>query len=137
MVRGTAISLHTFGRLAIAFVALIALGTSPVFAQISTATMSGVVRDGTGGLIPGVTVTIKHTESGLTRTATTTENGGYRMPSLPVGPYEVTGEKLGFKQQVRRGVQPGVGEGDGFDRTAEGGGAGRAMTVAREGSLVR
>src|SRR5881409_274477 len=110
MVRGTGISLHAFGRLATAFVALIALGTSPVFAQISTATMSGVVRDGTGGPIPGVTVTIKHTESGLTRTVNTTENGGYRMPSLPVGPYEVTGEKLGFKQQVRRGVNLVVGQ---------------------------
>jgi len=136
MVRGTAISLHTFGRLAIAFVALIALGTSPVFAQISTATMSGVVRDGTGGLIPGVTVTIKHTESGLTRTATTTENGGYRMPSLPVGPYEVTGEKLGFKQQVRRGVNLVVGQEAVIDLTLEVGAAAEQVTVTEEAPLV-
>src|SRR5437870_8853904 len=136
MVRGTAISLHTSGRLAIGFVALIALGTSPVFAQISTATMSGVVRDGTGGLIPGVTVTIKHTESGLTRTATTTENGGYRMPSLPVGPYEVTGEKLGFKQQVRRGVNLVVGQEAVIDLTLEVGAAAEQVTVTEEAPLV-
>src|SRR5437870_1651325 len=136
MVRGTAISLHTSGRLAIGFVALIALGTSPVFAQISTATMSGVVRDGTGGLIPGVTVTIKHTESGLTRTATTTENGGYRMPSLPVGQYEVTGEKLGFKQQVRRGVNLVVGQEAVIDLTLEVGAAAEQVTVTEEAPLV-
>src|SRR2546422_7098754 len=53
MVRGTGISLYAFGRLATAIVAWIALGTCLVFAQISTATMSGVVRDGTGGVIPG------------------------------------------------------------------------------------
>ena len=76
-------SVHVFGRLGAAIVVLIALSSSLVFAQISMATMSGVVRDGTGGVIPGVTITIKHTESGLTRTLTTTENGGYRMPSLP------------------------------------------------------
>src|SRR5436309_10646515 len=119
MVRGTAISLHTFGRLAIAFVALIALGTSPVFAQISTATMSGVVRDGTGGLIPGVTVTIKHTETGLTRTLTTAESGGYRMPSLPVGAYEVSAEAPGFRKQVRSGINLVVGQEAVVDLTLE------------------
>jgi len=104
MVRGTDISLYAFGRSATAIVALIVLGTCLVFAQISTATMSGEVHDSTGGVIPGVTITIKHTETGLTRTVNTTENGSYHMPSLPVGPYEVTAEKLGFKQQVRRGI---------------------------------
>src|SRR2546428_3656204 len=43
-----------FRSLATAIVALIALGTCLVFAQISTATMSGMVRDGTGGVIPRV-----------------------------------------------------------------------------------
>src|SRR5438094_1987321 len=104
MVRGTGIHLYALGRLATAIVAWIVLGSCLVFAQISTATMSGEVHDSTGGVIPGVTITIKHTETGLTRTVNTTENGSYRMPSLPVGPYEVTAEKLGFKQQVRRGI---------------------------------
>src|SRR3989442_6499178 len=136
MVRGTGITLHAFGRLATAIVALIALGTCLVFAQISTATMSGMVRDGTGGVIPRVTVTLKHTESGLTRTVTTTENGGYRMPSLPVGPYEVTGEKLGFKQQVRRGVNLVVGQEAVIDVTLEVGAAAEQVTVTEEAPLV-
>jgi len=114
----------------------IALSSSLVFAQISTATMSGVVRDGTGGVIPGVIVTIKHTESGLTRTVNTTENGGYRMPSLPVGPYEVTGEKLGFKQQVRRGINLVVGQEAVIDLTLEVGAAAELVTVTEEAPLV-
>src|SRR5437016_11592756 len=95
-------ALHALVRLGAGTIGLIVLGTCLVFAQGSTAAISGVVRDATAGVVPGVTVTVKHTESGLTRTADTTENGGYRMLSLPVGPYEVTAEKLGFKQQIRR-----------------------------------
>src|SRR5437762_2801806 len=136
MVRGTAVSLYAFGRLATAIVAWLVFGSCLVFAQISTATMSGAVRDGTGGVIPGVTVTIKHTETGLTRTVTTTENGGYRMPSLPVGPYEVTGEKLGFKQQVRRGVNLVVGQEAVIDLTLEVGAAAEQVTVTEEAPLV-
>ena len=136
MARGMAASVHAFGRRGAAIVGLIALSTSLVFAQISTATMSGVVRDGTGGLIPGVTVTIKHTESGLTRTVTTTENGGYRMPSLPVGPYEVTGEKQGFKQQVRQGINLVVGQEAVIDLTLEVGAAAEQVTVTEEAPLV-
>src|SRR5207249_3009114 len=83
---------------------VIALTSGLVFGQEFSATMSGVVHDAGGGLVPGVSVTAKHTESGLTRTVITNETGSYRMPALPVGEYEVTAELSGFKQQVRRGV---------------------------------
>src|SRR5881296_1050934 len=129
-------SAHAFGRLGAAIVVLIALSSSLVFAQISMATMSGVVRDGTGGVIPGVTVTIKHTESGLTRAVTTTENGGYGMSSLPVGPYEVTAEKLGFKQQVRRGVNLAVGQEAVVNLTLEVGNVAEQITVTEQAPLV-
>src|SRR3989441_784849 len=84
--------------------AVIALTSGLVFGQEFSATMSGVAHDANGGLVPGVTVTAKHTESGLTRTVITNETGSYRMPALPVGAYEVTAELSGFKQEVRRGV---------------------------------
>jgi len=74
-----------------------------VFGQNFSAAISGVVRDATGAVLPGVNVTARHTESGLTRTVQSNETGDYRMPSLPVGAYEVTAELSGFKQQLRRG----------------------------------
>src|SRR5438034_9938211 len=83
---------------------LLLSGNGLVFGQEFSATMSGVVHDANGGLVPGVSVTAKHIESGLTRTVITSETGSYRMPALPVGEYEVTAELSGFKQQVRRGV---------------------------------
>ena len=136
MVRGTGSRLHAFRRVATAIVALIALATSLVLAQGATATMSGVVHDGTGGVIPGVTVTIKHTETGLTRTVQTAEDGGYRMPSLPVGAYEVTAEAAGFKRQVRSGVNLVVAQEAVVNLTLEVGGVTEQVIVSEDAPLV-
>src|SRR5215813_9973776 len=89
-----------FTRLAttlIGIVGVIALAGGLVFGQNFSAAISGFVRDSTGAVIPGTTVTAKHTETGLTRTVQSSEEGGYTMPALPVGGYEVTAEKPGFK----------------------------------------
>jgi len=64
MLRGVGIRLRSFGGFATAIVVLIALPTCLVFAQSSTATILGVVKDTTGALIPGASITVKHTETG-------------------------------------------------------------------------
>ena len=68
MARGTGVSLRVLGRFVTAIVAVIAFGTCLSFAQTSTATILGTVKDASGALVPGVSITVKHTESGLTRT---------------------------------------------------------------------
>src|SRR5712691_4296043 len=80
------------------FLALIALGTGLVFAQGSTATIIGTVRDVSGAVLPGTVVTVKHLETGLTRADEADSSGNFNIPSLPVGPYEVTAEKMGFRR---------------------------------------
>src|SRR5438874_10996158 len=87
----------------IGIVGVIVLAGGLVFGQNFSAAISGFVRDSTGAVIPGTTVTAKHTETGLTRTVQTSEEGSYTMRPLPEGSDEVTGEKTGFKQQARRG----------------------------------
>ena len=77
MVKSAATRLGSFGRFVTALVATIALGTSLVFAQTSMATILGTVRDTSGALVPGVSITVKHIESGLTRTVVSSERGGY------------------------------------------------------------
>src|SRR5439155_19706253 len=96
---------------------LLLSGNGLVFGQEFSATMSGVVHDANGGLVPGVSVTAKHTESGLTRTVITNETGSYRLPSHPVGQYQGTAELKGFKQQVRRGAKLAVAKQPGPHRT--------------------
>src|SRR6266516_1896583 len=136
MLDRTRTALHALVRLGTGTVGLIVLGTCLVFAQGSTATISGVVRDATGGVVPGVSVTARHSDSGLTRTVQSAEDGGYRMPSLPVGPYDVTAAKWGFKQQVRRGINLAVAQEAGVDLTLYVGAAAELVTVTEEAPLV-
>src|SRR5437762_6939658 len=136
MVRRMGVSLRVFGRFATAIVVLIALSTCLSFAQTSTATILGVVRDASGALIPGVSITVKHTESGLTRTAISSERGGYNLPLLPVGAYEITTTIPGFKQAVRTGINLVVGQEAVVDLTLEVGANAETVTVSEEAPLV-
>ncbi|HYR45197.1 MAG TPA: carboxypeptidase regulatory-like domain-containing protein, partial [Terriglobia bacterium] len=136
MVRRTGVSLHVFGRFVTAIVALIALGTCLVFAQTSTATILGVVRDTSGALVPGVSITVKHTESGLTRTVVSGERGAYNVPLLPVGAYEITTTMPGFKQAVRSGINLVVGQEAVVNLTLEVGASAEQVTVTEEAPLV-
>src|SRR5213593_3385624 len=115
---------------------VIALAGGLVSAQNFSAAISGFVRDTTGAVIPGTTVTAKHTETGLTRTAQTGEEGTYSMPSLPVGSYEVTAEKPGFKQQVRRGITLVVAQEAVVNLTLDVGDLVEKITVTEETPIV-
>src|SRR5207249_12317749 len=77
----------------IGVVGVIVLAGGLVFGQNFSGAISGLVRDNTGAVIPGTTVTAKHTETGLTRSVQTGDDGSYTMPALPVGDYEVTAER--------------------------------------------
>ncbi len=63
-------------------------------AQVGTIT--GLVKDQTGAVLPGVTLEAKHQEKGLTRSTTTDSSGRFRMPSIPLGPYTITATLSGF-----------------------------------------
>src|SRR2546428_12887930 len=119
MVMRPGVSVYVLGRFVAAIVALIALGTCLSFAQTSTATILGAVKDTTGALIPGVSITIKHTDTGQTRTAISSETGDYIVALLPVGEYEITTAMPSFKQQVRSGINLVVGQQAVIDLTLE------------------
>src|SRR5437879_1431825 len=137
MVRRMGVSLRPFERFVItSIVVLIALPTCWSFAQTSTATILGVVRDASGALIPGVSITVKHTESGLTRTVVSGERGSYTLPLLPVGAYEITTIMPGVKQVVRSGINLVVGQEAVVDLTLEVGANAEQVTVSEEAPLV-
>lgn len=85
--------------------AAILLIASSVFAQgFQIGTVAGMVTDETGGVLPGVTVEVTSPQRGLTRTVITGPEGRYRVPSLPLGRYHVTGSLQGFQPVSVRGV---------------------------------
>jgi hypothetical protein len=65
----------------------------------------GKVSDETGGLLPGVTVTIASTSVLGTPTAGTNEQGIYRFPSLPPGEFRLTFALAGFTTVIREGIK--------------------------------
>jgi Carboxypeptidase regulatory-like domain/TonB dependent receptor/TonB-dependent Receptor Plug Domain len=76
----------------------------PATAQLPTGTILGVAKDASGGVLPGVTITITNVDTGSKRTVLTGDDGFYRVPELAVGHYEVRGEHSGFKTETRRGI---------------------------------
>jgi len=79
-------------------------------AQIVGASLSGAVRDESGGAIPDATVLVKNQETGLTRRLLTDASGRYSAPSIPAGAYHIEASKQGFHTQVKTGVSLAVGE---------------------------
>src|SRR5581483_9254970 len=77
---------------------------TPLHAQEGRASINGTVKDQSGALIPGVTVTVREASTGQSRTATTTSNGTYVIPLLPVGTYSVTCSRAGFATINHPGV---------------------------------
>ena len=74
-------------------------------AQMTRGSLGGTVRDDTGGVLPGVTVTITNEATGITRSVVTNTVGFYRAPALEPGTYSVAVEISGFRRLERRGVQ--------------------------------
>ena len=77
---------------------------STAWAQLSTAQLSGRVTDESGAVLPGVTVAVTQTDTGLTRSVTTNANGTYVMPNLPTGPYRLEAALQGFRTYVQTGI---------------------------------
>jgi hypothetical protein len=73
---------------------------APSFAQ-TLGTITGEVKDSTGGVVPGASVTVVNKATNATRTTTSNAVGLFDFPALPPGSYTVTSELQGFKPATR------------------------------------
>ena len=73
-------------RLLLAFAVALLL-PAPLFAQSGNSTISGLIKDGSGAPIPGVSVMIRHVDTGVAFDAVTNEEGLYRIGALVPGSY--------------------------------------------------
>jgi hypothetical protein len=81
-----------------------------LFAQETTGTIIGTVTDDSGGVLPGVSVVIRHTGTGQTFERVTSSEGFYTAPLLPIGTYEATFTLPGFQQRIVRGIALSVND---------------------------
>ena len=97
-----------FKVIVLAVVALLA-ASSLASAQQQTGEVFGKVTDGSGAVLPGVTVTLSAPTLLQPLTAITSETGTYQFPRLEIGTYSVKFELAGFKTIVNQGIQVTVG----------------------------
>src|SRR5437868_11738028 len=95
-----------------AFIVLALALSTPAFAQSQGANgaIEGTVSDSSGGVLPGVTVTITNVDTGAERSVVSNEKGLYRAPLLPLGKYRVIAELQGFKKFEQTDITLSVGQ---------------------------
>jgi hypothetical protein len=92
------------------FVLIILLGSLTAFAQVVGGTIGGTVHDSSGRLVSGATVTVRQLETGATRTLTTSPDGRFSAPSVPVGTYAITVSHNGFQPAEQSGITLAIGQ---------------------------
>ena len=121
---------------AAAAVALLALLVAPAAAQNigkTPGSIRGVVKDDTGGVLPGVTVTATSPSLVGVRTVVTGGDGGYDFPGLAIGAYKVQATLSGFAASVIQGLDLQAGQTLRADLVMK---AGLSETVTVEGSSI-
>ena len=115
------------------------LASSPGMAQITTGTVSGNVKDGQGGVIPGATVVLVSETRGTKSAPTVTnEAGNYVFPNVAPDTYTVEVSLEAFKAVKRTGVEVSGGDRIGVQSlTLEPGALAETVTVVAESPLVQ
>ena len=114
----------------------IALAAAAAAAQTTTGRISGTVTDASGAVLPGATITVMQTATGLTRTATTDEHGAYVFVDLPIGTYTVKAELSGFKTGIASGYTLNADARVRADFTLELGAVSESVQVTAPGETV-
>src|SRR5438067_2025249 len=124
-------------RALVCSVALALVATGTAWAQaVAGSQLSGVVRDTSGGAIPGAEVTVAKTDTGMTRTVFTGADGAYALPNLPGGPYQLKVVLQGFNTYVRDGIVLQVGSSPELNVTLSVGAISEQVTVTADTSMV-
>ncbi len=108
----------------------------PAFAQEFRGTLSGVVTDSTGALIPGAKVVVTETHTGTKIDSASDSSGQYTVPFLAPGDYDIEVTKEGFKGALRKAVHVGSGDHPVIDVKLEVGNTTQTVEVTADASLL-
>ena len=125
-------------RLALLCVCLFAFASAPALAQsqATSGDIDGRVLDPNGAVVKGANVTARNNATGLERSATTDDEGNFRIILLPPGSYSVSAASSGFTTREVAGVQVTVGSRTTLDIPLAVGGARADVTVTGEAPVV-
>ncbi len=126
-------------RAAVCALGLLVIGSPTVSrleAQAVRATIFGTVKDASGLTMPGVTIEVKNTATGVTQRVVTNDQGRYTLPDLPLGQYDAQASLAGFQTVVHKGLTLTVGSQNAVDFSLPVGPVEETVTVAGESPLV-
>jgi hypothetical protein len=119
-------------------VLMFVVGTAgSAFAQFDRGQISGVIKDQTGGVVPGATVTARDAQTQTSRNTVTDVSGFYTFPNLPAGRYAITAELQGFKKAVKEAVQLDAAGALTIDLSLAPGALSEEVTVTAESTLLQ
>jgi hypothetical protein len=98
---------------------LLLFAPTAALAQFETASVLGAVRDNTGGVVSGATVTLTNTATGVSATKVTDENGHFEFFTVRIGTYVITAEKPGFSVALADNIEVTVGARQRVDLTLQ------------------
>ncbi len=117
-------------------VACVLFGPTPLAAQSARGTMTGIIKDPSGVVVPGAEISIVEKSSGVITQAVSTEAGVYRAPYIPPGKYKISASLTGFKTAIADDVEALVGQTVTVDFTLEVGQVTEQVTVSAETPLL-
>jgi len=117
---------------------LLVVSAAPALAQSQAANgaIEGTVRDNSGGVLPGVTVSVVNADTGTLRIVVTNESGLYRAVLLPLGTYRVTAELSGVKKHEQAGIELNAGRTAEINITLQVGDLNETVSVTADSPIV-
>ncbi|NWG14836.1 MAG: TonB-dependent receptor [Acidobacteria bacterium] len=113
------------------------LCAAPSSAQVDRGTITGVVMDPSGAVVPGAEVVATNLDTGVTTQGLTNNVGLYTLSNIPIGRYEVRFSMSGFKTHTRSGLTLMVAQTMRLDVSLETGQLSETVTVTAEASLLK
>ncbi|MBI4478820.1 MAG: TonB-dependent receptor [Acidobacteria bacterium] len=126
---------NLFAGFIVVFLLVAVAELSPLAAQ-TTANILGTVKDQSGAVLPGATITATSVETGISRSAVSGSRGEYRLQALGLGDYEIQTNMTGFQTEVRKGVTLTLGREAVVDFTLLVGSVTEQVTVTGEAPLI-
>jgi hypothetical protein len=123
-------SIKSFQAICLLVAMLACTGLAFGQAQSNAADLQGVVKDATGAVVANATVTARHPGTNVSRSASTNDEGFYRIVNLTPGDYELTVEAPNFKKAVLTKVTITVGQAAQFDVALEPGQITESVTIS-------
>ena len=106
-------------------------------AQTDRGTLTGTVHDSSGAVVPGATVKAVHVATNFERTVTTSADGAYTIPQLPVGAYVMVITANGFQTTTLENIELTAGATLRVDGTLAIGGLKDAVTVSADARQIQ